>query len=96
MATHNQVVVYHKRIVPVHGMTRVFTDGEEPVTGHGKDYKKVAAEYATTNAANVEKVVGLDAKAVSTVEAAKKTAAKAPKKPATEVPSARLKDAPVK
>jgi hypothetical protein len=92
----NQVVVYHKKAVATHGMTRVFTDGDEPVTGHGKDYQAHAAEYATTHAANVDHVVGLDAKAVAKVADAKKVAAKAKAgaKPPVDVPPARLKDAP--
>jgi len=90
----NQVVVYHKKSVPGHGMTRIFTDGNEPVTGHGKDYKKVAAEYATTHAGNVTKVVGLDGSAAKAVGAAKTKAEKASAgKPAsTEVGPAKLKD----
>lgn len=90
----NQVVVYHKKAVPGHGMTRVFTDGDEPITGHGKDFKKVAAEYATNHAGNVDKVVGLDASAVKAVAGAKAKDAK--KKDgegnSSEVGPARLKD----
>lgn len=90
----NQVVVYHKKPVSTHGMTRVFTDGDEPITGHGKDFKAHAAEYATTHAANVDHVVGLDAKAASAVAGAKKAAGKAKPPVSTDVSPARLRTAP--
>lgn len=88
----NQVVVYHKRAVATHGVTRVFTDGDEPVTGHGKDFKSHATEYAVSNVSNVEKVVGLDAAGLKSVADAKVKAAKRKPGVSTEVAPARLKD----